>query len=105
MPEIGMPGGSPERSAVTPNRPLDGRTSGRHEAGTPNKVHRSVDQASRPMSKSMVRLAFEGSVACTSPPVRFQSNHESTVPNARFGPTSTPPSVSSHSNFEAEKYG
>ena len=37
------------------------------------------------MSNSMVRLAFDGSVACTppsAPPVRFHRIHESTVPNA-----------------------
>ncbi len=58
------------------------------------------------MSNSMVRLAFEASVACTppaGPPVSFHSSHESTVPNARSGPVSTPPSVSSHSSLVAEK--
>ena len=49
------------------------------------------------MSKSIVRLAFDGSVACTSPPVRFHSSHESMVPMARFSSASTPPSVNNHS--------
>ena len=40
-----------------------------------------------------------------APPVRFQSSQESTVPNARSASASTPPSVSSHSSFVAEKYG
>jgi hypothetical protein len=53
------------------------------------------------MSKSIVRLAFDGSVACT--PVRFHSTHESTVPNARSASAVTPPSRSSHSSFVAEK--
>ena len=35
------------------------------------------------MSNSIVRLAFDGSVACT--PARFHSTQESTVPNARCG--------------------
>jgi hypothetical protein len=58
------------------------------------------------MSKSSVRLAFDGSVACTPPsvpPVRFQRIHESTVPNASCGDGSMPPSVSSHSSLVAEK--
>ncbi len=49
----------------------------------------------------MVRLAFDGSVACS--PVRFHSTHESTVPNARCSSASTPPSPSSHSSLVAEK--
>ncbi len=55
--------------AVTPKRPLLGRTSGRHEAGTPSSSQRSSDQQRLRMSKRSVRLAFDGSVACT-PPVR-----------------------------------
>ena len=51
----------------------------------------------------MVRLAFDGSVACS--PVRFHNTHESTVPNARCSSASTPPSSSSHSSLVAEKYG
>ena len=38
-------------------------------------------------------------------PVRFHSSHESTVPKARSGSASTPPSRSSHSSLVAEKYG
>jgi len=60
------------------------------------------------MSSSSVRLAFETSVACTAPaadvpPVRFQSSHESIVPNATSGPGSTPPSRKIHASFVAEK--
>ena len=55
------------------------------------------------MSKSIVRLAFDTSVACTAPPVSFHSSHESTVPNARSAAASTPPDRSSHSSFVAEK--
>ncbi len=100
MPGSGVPG------AVTPKRPADGRTSGRHEAGTPKSSVSSSDQSRDLMSNSIVRLAFEGSVACTppsGPPVSFHSSHESTVPKARSGPASTPPSVSSHSSLVAEK--
>ena len=53
------------------------------------------------MSNNIVRLAFDGSVACT--PVRFHNTHESTVPNARAASASTPPSRSSHSSLVAEK--
>ena len=57
------------------------------------RTARRTTPASR-MSKSIVRLALDGSVACTAPPpVRFHSSHESTVPNARSASASTPPSV------------
>ena len=98
IPLTGMP------SAVTPNRPLDGRTSGRHEVGTPRRSHSSSDHWSSVMSYRSVRLAFDGSVACTAPSVSFQSTQLSTVPNARSGfAASTPPSVRSHSSFVPEK--
>jgi len=50
----------------------------------------------------MVRDAFVASVACTAPPVSFQTSHASTVPNAS---PSWGCSRSSHSSFVAEKYG
>ena len=58
----------------------------------------------RRMSKSMVRLAFVGSVASTSPPVRFHSSQVSIVPSASSGPVGTPPppsasGVRSHAIF------
>src|SRR5437879_6253607 len=102
MPLIGMP------SAVVPSRPLLGRTSGRHEPGTPNRSHSSSDHARRVMSYSKVRDAFDGSVMWTpppDPPVRFHTIHESTVPKARSASAVTPPSPSSHSSLVAEKYG
>ena len=58
------------------------------------------------MSNSSVRLALDASVAWTppaGPPVRFHRIQASTVPAARSGPASTPPSVSSHSSLVAEK--
>ena len=75
------------RSAVTPNRPLDGRTSGRHA----RRHAEQVAQLGRPGQRrrcrtACVRLAFDGSVAWTppsGPPVRFHSSQESTVPKAR----------------------
>ena len=54
------------------------------------------------MSNKSVRLALVVSVMCT-PPVSFQTSHESMVPNAKCSSLSTLPSVSSHSNFEPEK--
>ncbi len=55
------------------------------------------------MSYSIVRLALDGSVACTAPPVRFQTSQESMVPKARSSSAVTPPSVRSHSSLLAEK--
>ena len=55
------------------------------------------------MSKSIVRLAFDGSVTCAAPPVRFQMIHESTVPNATSAVMSTDPDRMIHSSFVAEK--
>ena len=71
---------------------------------TPRTARRTSCRAS--MSYRSVRLAFDGSVACTppsGPPVRRQRIQLSTVPNARSGPPSTPPWVSSHSSLVAEK--
>ena len=76
--------------SVIPNRPLLGRTSGRHERRHAEELEQLVGPRTASMSKSMVRLAFDGSVACT--PVRFHSTQESTVPNARSASASTPPS-------------
>src|SRR5581483_7173759 len=100
---MGMPSGSESRPRVTPNAPLDGRTSGKHDGGTPRSVHRSSDHARARMSYSNVRLALDGSVACTAPAVRFHSTQESTVPNARLASAATPPSVSNHSSLVPEK--
>ncbi len=52
-----------------------------------------------------MRLAFEGSVACTSPPVSFQSSQVSMVPTATSAEGSMPPSVKSQASFVPEKYG
>ncbi len=57
------------------------------------------------MSYSRVRDALVASVACTAPPVSFQTIQLSTVPTATSGPAVRPPAVNSHSSFEPEKYG
>ena len=84
-------------------RPLLGSTSARHERGIRNRSSSSSDHASRSMSNSMVRLAFDGSVTCTC--ARFHISQESTVPNASESLIATPPSASIHSSLVAEKYG
>ena len=71
------------RSGRSTGAPRAGR-----DAGTPKRSSSSSDHASVRMSKSIVRLALDGSVACTppsGPPVRFHSTHESMVPRARSG--------------------
>ena len=100
---IGTPGPHAAPAPVTPNGPLEGRTCGRASTGTPNSEHSSWCHRSDLMSNSMVRAALVASVAWTSPPVRFHTIQLSTVPSARSGPAATPPSVSIHSSFEAEK--
>ncbi len=100
-----MSGTTAQRSDVTPKRPLDGRTSGRADIGTWSRSHSSGSQRRSTMSNSIVRLAFVGSVANTSPPVRFHNSQVSIVPRARSSDTPTAPSVSSHSNFVPLKYG
>ena len=84
MPLMGMPAGTRTPAAVTPKRPLDGRTSGSARRGTPKQVAQlGGPLPCVPMSKSIVRLALRGSVAMTAPPVRFHSSQESIVPRAR----------------------
>ena len=61
------------------------------------------------MSNSSVRDAFVASVACTLPPVSFQSSHVSIVPassSPRSARTRAPSTLSRiHAIFVAEKYG
>src|SRR3954465_6556756 len=105
MPDTGTRSPAAASGTVVANRPLVGRTSGRHDIGTPNSSHSSSDHAPVRMSNSNVRLAFDGSVAWIAPSESFQRSQESTVPKARFGVTSTPPVVSSQLILVAEKYG
>ena len=100
-----MPAPHAAPDPVTPKEPLEGRTSGSASIGTPNSEHSSGSHCRAPMSNSMVRPALVASVAWTRPPVRFHTIQLSTVPRATSGPAVTPPSVSIHSSFEAEKYG
>ena len=115
-PEIGRPSSTAPAaprsgSRVVPNRPAEGRTSGSVCRGTPNSAQRSSDQARVAVSSSMVRLAFEGSVANSppcGPPVRLHSSQLSTVPKARSadsGPRASAPCRSSQVIFVAVKYG
>src|SRR3954469_25005152 len=90
---------------VMPNLPLDGITVGSADIGTPNKSHNSHDHSNARMSNSIVRLALVTSVACTSPPVRFQISQESIVPSASSSSTGMSRLDNSHSNLVAEKYG
>ena len=103
MPEIGIPDGIPDISAVTPHRPLDATTVGRADIGTLNMSQSSLSQVIVLMSKSIVREAFEASVTKLAPAVKFQMIHESIVPNASSTPIGTFPDVSNHSAFDPEK--
>ena len=51
--------------------------------GTSNSFSSSSSQSPVRMLKSIVRDAFEASVMCVCPFVRFQINQESTVPKAK----------------------
>ena len=79
MPAIGI--GVPS-SLVTPYTSLEERTSGSIDRGTPKSFSSSSSQSPFVMSYNIVREALLASVTCTLPPVRFQTSHESTVPNA-----------------------
>ena len=71
--------------------------------GTPSSAHISGDQARLRMSNNMVRLAFDGSVACTAPPVSFDSSQVSMVPKARSASTGMWRLRNNHSTFVPEK--
>jgi hypothetical protein len=104
MPEMGTFSPAAWAGSVIPKRPDDGLTSGRDRRGTPNSSHSGSDHSPSLRSNSRVRLALEGSVAKTRPPVSVQTSQASTVPKARSAEApSTAPSRSSHSHFVAEK--
>ena len=63
--------------------PEEGTTLGSIERGMPSRARSSSSQSIVWMLNSMVLLAFEGSVACTAPLVRFQMSQVSTVPNSK----------------------
>src|SRR4051794_31984957 len=103
-PAMTSPSGAPKRAEVTPNRPLDGSTAGRTSSGTPSRSAIAADHDRVLMSNSIVRLAFDGSVAWTSPPVSFQISQLSIVPMARSA-RSTSRCSSSQDALVPEKYG
>jgi hypothetical protein len=86
-----------------------GRGNDRRQHGARDIEQRSNSSSQSPvwMLNSSVRLAFDGSVACTRPPVNCQINHESTVPNAsspRSARARAPATLSSsHLSFVPEK--
>ena len=94
--------------AQVPNQVLEGNTCGNSCGGMSNSASKSASQRRVWMLNSIVRDALLVSVACTRPPVSFQSSQLSTVPKAR-SPASArarAPGVwsSSHCSLVAEKY-
>ena len=79
MPPIGT--GTPS-TMVSAHTPDEGTMSGSTLRGMSSRRRSSSSHSPRRMSKSSVRLAFEGSVACTRPPVRWNSSQLSMVPKA-----------------------
>src|SRR2546423_10485559 len=79
MPAMGI---EPPNNRVSPYTSLEDDTAGSTERGTPNNFSSSSSQSPLRRLNSIVRDALLGSVTCTRPPVKFQTSHESTVPNA-----------------------
>ena len=100
-PAIPATGISPPNSEVVPKIPADGIGSGRRSGSTPSSPQSSGSQRRSPMSKSIVRDAFERSVAWR--PVSLNTSHESTVP--KIAPRASSTFRSSHSILVPEKYG
>ena len=112
IPAIGI---AAPRSAGTlsPTTPAESTIAGSIARGTPNSAHSSSLHAQpaapawAPIAASIVRDAFEASVACTRPPVRFHSIHASMVPAASSPrpALARAPGVRSriHANFDALK--
>ena len=78
----------PTPAAVTPKRPLDGRTSGSTRVGHAEQVAqlggpRQRADVEEHRAAGVRRLG--GVHPAVGPPVRFQSSHESIVPKARSG--------------------
>ena len=105
IPEIGIPFGTPGTSVVTPNRPLDGRTVGRTDMGTPRSSHISALHCNVLMSNNIVRLAFEGSVTNAAPAVSFHTSHESIVPIHKCSTGGTAVCCNNQAALVPEKYG
>ena len=79
MPAIGT---STPSIVAWPQIADEGTTRGSTARGMSRSASSSSSQSPSRMSKSSVRLAFDGSVTCTAPRVRFQTSHESMVPKA-----------------------
>ena len=92
-------------SAVSQNRPTEGRISAKASGGTDSRSHISADQLPAVMSYKSVREAFVASVLNAAPPLSFHISQLSTVPMARFALGGTPPSRNSHSALVPLKYG
>ncbi len=92
---------------VIPSVPALAATRGNAHSGTSSSASSSGSQRPAPMSHSIVRDAFDGSVRCS--PVSLKINHESIVPNTAppVRARSRSPSTlrNSHSILVAEKYG
>ena len=67
-------------TAVSPTIPEESHTSGSIDSGIPKSARSSGSHCIVLMLNSMVREAFVTSVTCLSPPVMFQTSHESMVP-------------------------
>ena len=76
---------APSSSPVGRRARRDGTIAGSSERSTPKSSSSSSSQSSVASEQSSVRDAFVRSVACTSPPLSFQTSHASTVPKARPG--------------------
>ena len=100
MPAIGTLAPS---SSASPAMPADGTMRGSTSAGTPNRSSSSASQRRPARPQSRVREALVASIACTSPRVRCQISHESTVPKA--SPAASPCSRRIQRSLVAEKYG
>ena len=79
MPAIGSVTPS---SSASPTTSEERTSRGSSTGSTPNSSSSSAAQSRVSRSRSIVRDAFVRSVACTRPPVSFQTSHESTVPKA-----------------------
>ena len=105
IPEMGIPFGTPGTSVVTPNRPLDGRTAGRTDMGTPRRSHISALHCIELMSNNIVRLALDGSVTNAAPAVSFHTSHESIVPIHKCSVGGTAVCCNNQAALVPEKYG
>ena len=90
MPATGTPAGSDPTATVSPNAPMDGRTSGQHRQRQTEVARGRGPSSVGGGRSSSVREALVASVAWTRPPVSRHRSQLSTVPKAsspgRAGP-------------------